>query len=67
MDAVHLPENCLLAHDVTREITNGTANTNGIAEDLELGRDYYIDRLTSPESVVDTAFSAQHGLASCAK
>ena len=62
MDAVHLPENCLLAYDVTKEITNGTANTNGIAEDLELGRDYYIDRLTSPESVVDTAFSARHGL-----
>ena len=23
MDAVHLPENCLLAYDVTREITKG--------------------------------------------
>ena len=61
MDAVHLPENCLLAYDVTREITNGTANLNGIAQDLEMGREYYSHRLTSPESVVDTAFSAQHG------
>lgn len=61
MDAVHLPENCLLAYDVTREITNGTANLNGIAQDLEMGREYYSHRLQSPESVVDTAFNAQHG------
>jgi radical SAM superfamily enzyme YgiQ (UPF0313 family) len=58
MDAVHLPQNCLIAYEVTKEIAN---SHNGIAADLDLGLDYYNSRIGSPAKDVDADFEKQHG------